>query len=166
MTRKSAGEWAGRRQPGGAGSCCAAVGLGSGGGVGDDRLPSRMAMCWPVSAWSWVARSRARRCLLTRAPDGERATRRPPGAARGIRLKDEKSTPVPGQFLRSSFLHRRQGLFDGERARRLAGRVLGKRREELSDDGHGGHHGPQLLAPPAAIEHAFVPVRAHRHRRW
>jgi len=36
--RKSDGEWAGRRQPGGAGSCCAAVGLGSGGGVGDDRF--------------------------------------------------------------------------------------------------------------------------------
>ena len=38
LTRKSGGEWAGRRQPGGAGSCCAAVGLGSGGGVGDDRF--------------------------------------------------------------------------------------------------------------------------------
>ena len=36
LTQKSDGEWAGRRQPGGAGSCCAAVGLGSGGGVGDD----------------------------------------------------------------------------------------------------------------------------------
>lgn len=29
-------------------------------------LPSRMAMCWPVSAWSWVAKSRVRRCLLIR----------------------------------------------------------------------------------------------------
>src|SRR6478672_9666249 len=38
LVRKSDGEWAGRRQPFGAGSCCAAVGLGSGGGVGDDRF--------------------------------------------------------------------------------------------------------------------------------
>src|SRR6185295_2296346 len=62
--RKSDGQWAGRRQPGGAGSCCAAVGLGSGGGVGDDRFAVAVAMCWPVSAWSWVARSRARRCFV------------------------------------------------------------------------------------------------------
>jgi hypothetical protein len=64
LTRKSDGEWAGRRQPGGAGSCCAAVGLGQAAVSVMTALPSRMAMCWPVSPWSWVARSRARRCLL------------------------------------------------------------------------------------------------------
>src|SRR5271157_5517897 len=57
--------------------------------------------------------------------------------------------------LKASLLQHRQGLLDAERARRLAGRVLLERREERADDGYGGQHGPQLLTPPAAVEHAF-----------
>src|SRR5439155_20446886 len=33
--------------------------------------------------------------------------------------------------------------------------VLGERSREYADDFDGGHHGPELLAPPAAVEQAF-----------
>jgi Flavodoxin-like fold len=63
---KTDGEWAGRRHPAEPGHAVlvwvwdhAAASLMT-------ALPSRITMCWPVSACSWVARSWARRCLLIR----------------------------------------------------------------------------------------------------
>jgi hypothetical protein len=66
LTRKSDGEWAGRRHPAEPGLVVLVWFWGYAAVSVMTALPSRMAMCWPVSACSWLARSRARRCLLMR----------------------------------------------------------------------------------------------------
>jgi hypothetical protein len=62
--RKSEGEWAGRRHPAEPGIALWVWGQAAMSVI--TALPSRMTMCWSVSACSWMARSRARRCLLMR----------------------------------------------------------------------------------------------------
>ena len=64
LTRKSEGEWAGRRHPAEPGIALWVWGQAAVSVI--TALPSRMTMCWSVSACSWMARSRARRCLLMR----------------------------------------------------------------------------------------------------
>ena len=66
LTRKSDGEWAGRRHPAEPGHVVLVWVWGHAAASVMTALPSRITMCWPVSACSWVARSRARRCLLIR----------------------------------------------------------------------------------------------------
>jgi len=66
LTRKSDGKWAGRRHPAGSGHVVPVWFWGYAAVSVMTALPSRITMCWPVSACSWVARSRARRCLLMR----------------------------------------------------------------------------------------------------
>ena len=64
LVRKSEGEWAGRRHPAEPGIALWVWGQAAVSVI--TALPSRMTMCWSVSACSWMARSRARRCLLMR----------------------------------------------------------------------------------------------------